>query len=262
MCDAADNISCFQILELTEELKNIIRNCFQEICHGSAIEEYEGTVLYSYKSTLSGFLQRYRSKPRHTQIGLIGELLSHVLLTKVINGYEASSAYFNLEEKSIKKGFDILLCKTDDNSMWITEVKSGELHKDKDQNQTTQDLLNEAKRDLNKRLNEQEPQYWLNAINHVRATVSDEKDYKKVLIQALAEDFGSKAVSGTATSKDKNVILVSNLFSSVEQPINKQPAVNVLSGIDKKSIFNSSYIVSIQKSTFEKVVNFLIEESE
>ncbi|MBF4227698.1 hypothetical protein EAY83_22515, partial [Vibrio anguillarum] len=75
-------------------------------------------------------------------------------------------------------------------------------------------------------------------------------------------DFGSKAVSGTATSKDKNVILVSNLFSSVEQPINKQPAVNVLSGIDKKSIFNSSYIVSIQKSTFEKVVNFLIEESE
>ncbi|WP_214657196.1 hypothetical protein, partial [Vibrio anguillarum] len=154
VCDAADNISCFQILELTEELKNIIRNCFQEICHGSAIEEYEGTVLYSYKSTLSGFLQRYRSKPRHTQIGLIGELLSHVLLTKVINGYEASSAYFNLEEKSIKKGFDILLCKTDDNSMWITEVKSGELHKDKDQNQTTQDLLNEAKRDLNKRLNE------------------------------------------------------------------------------------------------------------
>ncbi|MBF4354654.1 hypothetical protein, partial [Vibrio anguillarum] len=98
VCDAADNISCFQILELTEELKNIIRNCFQEICHGSAIEEYEGTVLYSYKSTLSGFLQRYRSKPRHTQIGLIGELLSHVLLTKVINGYEASSAYFNLEE--------------------------------------------------------------------------------------------------------------------------------------------------------------------
>ncbi|EOG9062473.1 hypothetical protein ACLK5F_003256 [Vibrio fluvialis] len=262
LLEVNENTSCFHILTLSDDLKDLIRSCFQEICHGSVVAEHRQSFLYNYKSTLVGFLDRYSSKPKAIQIGLIGELLAHILLTKVACGYEASSAYFNLEEKSIKKGFDILLCNIEDNSIWITEVKSGELHKNKDHNATTKELLHEAKRDLNKRLNEQEPQYWINAINHVRATVSEAKDYKKALIQSLDTDFGSKTISGEASSKDKNVILVSNIFSTTEKLIDLSSAESINEDIAKKKMFKNSCIVSIQKSTYQKVVDFLTEESQ
>ncbi len=56
---------------------------------------------------------------------MLGELLSHVIILKLFPNFEVVSPFFNMEEKSIRKGFDLLLYEASTNNIWITEVKSG-----------------------------------------------------------------------------------------------------------------------------------------
>ena len=249
-----DSYGLFHIHHISDELKDIIRRNLTSICHGSA---HSKTALYGYKPTLKSFLNRYDTKTENTKKGMIGEFLAHLLITESYESLKISSAFFNLEEKSIKKGFDLIVYDSVENSAWITEVKSGNLHKNKDHDRTTKDLLITAKSDLVKRLNEQETQYWLNAINHVRASVQDTSDYKDTLINILDADYGSSAAEGSATSEDKNVILVSNLFEPLGTKITAEPAKHVHEELVKESIFRNTIVLSIQKETYESIVDFL-----
>jgi hypothetical protein len=248
------------INEFSESLKELIRGNLAVICHGSHVCEYFDDPMYNYKSTIKSFLERYVRKTKNTQIGMIGELLSHVLITSLYDDYDVASAFFNLEEKSIKKGFDLVLYNKNKSNVWITEVKSGNIHKNKDYDQTTTDLLGEASRDLNKRLNEQETQYWMNAINHVRSSLGAEKDYKDVLLKILREDYGRGAAQEAATSKDKNIFLVTNLFESLDIKISENPAKHAFEKVSKSGSFLDVVVLTIQKATFDSVANFLEEE--
>lgn len=255
-----DNYAVCHIHSLSDDLKKLIRQNLSTICHGSHIEDYLGQPSYNYQSTIASFLERYEKKTVDTKKGMIGEFLSHILITSLFDGYEIASAFFNLEEKSIKKGFDLILYNTNDDSAWITEVKSGNLHKNKDHDQTTAVLLNTAKSDLNKRLNEQETQYWHNAINHVRASVHDEKDYRNTLIKILREDCSNNAAAGDAKSKDKSVVLVANLFEPMDTLISSQPAQVMAESLSDGNTFNRAIVLTVQKNTYEKVISFLQEE--
>lgn len=257
---ANDDYAVCHIHNLSDELKDLIRSNLSTICHGSHIADYLNEPFYNYQSTIASFIERYEKKTKDTKKGMIGEFLSHILITSLFDDYDIASAFFNLEEKSIKKGFDLLLYNTADDSVWITEVKSGNLHKDKNHDQTSKTLLNTAKSDLVKRLNEQENQYWYNAINHVRASLHDEKDYRNVLIKILREDYGNNAATGDATSQDKNVMLISNLFVPLDTPISSGPAKSLSKSIAAEKLFRKVIVVSIQKSTYENIVIFLQSE--
>ncbi|NOI68339.1 Hachiman antiphage defense system protein HamA [Vibrio sp. 99-8-1] len=254
------DFACCHVFYLSDELKELIRTHLVSICHGSQVSDYLNSPLYSYKTTINSFLARYEKKSNDTKKGMIGEFLSHILITSMFKEYEITSAYFNLEEKSIKKGFDLLLYNTEQRAMWITEVKSGECHQGKTNDQTTRALLNTAKNDLHVRLNAQEEQYWLNAINHVKAAVHDEKDYRKVLLDILVNDAGGSTVKGTAKSQNKNVFLVSNLFAPMSSQISWKPAEDLAANLSDKSTFANVITFSIQKETYQKVVDFLHEE--
>lgn len=257
---ANDSYAICHIHSLSDDLKDLIRSNLSTICHGSHIEDYLDQPTYHYQSTIASFIERYEKKTPDTKKGMIGEFLSHILITNFFDQYEIASAFFNLEEKSIKKGFDLILYNTEDNSAWITEVKSGNLHKDKDHDQTTKTLLDTAKNDLNNRLNEQETQYWHNAINHVRASVHDEKDYRNTLVKLLREDFSNEAAAGNANSLDKNVVLISNLFEPLDALISCEPAKTMSESLADGKIFQKAIVLSIQKTTYENVINFLKEE--
>lgn len=248
----------FHIRYISDDLKDIIRKNLTSICHGSA---HSGSALYSYKSTLKSFLERYDKKTDNTKKGIIGEFISHLMMIESFNNFKISSAFFNLEEKSIKKGFDLIVYDSKDNSVWITEVKSGNLHKDKSHDETTKELLNTAKIDLVSRLNEQEVQYWLNAINHVRSSVQEANDYKDALITILDSNYGSNAANGKASSKDKNVILVSNLFEALDTKVTINPVKSAYNEITGSSLFQKIIVLSVQKGTYENIVNFLRGEA-
>jgi hypothetical protein len=167
-----DGYAVCHLTELSEDLKSIIRKNLRSICHGSlVVHEYGEDPLYSYVETLNSFFERYDSKTDDTKKGMIGELLTHVLFTELFDEFDIATAFFNLEENSIKKGFDLIMFRPKENVAWITEVKSGELHKGKNVDETTSDLLYAARADLYKRLNEQKKTYWYNAVNSVRNTL-------------------------------------------------------------------------------------------
>lgn len=243
------------INDLCDDLKSRIKDNLSKICHGSSKSETTRAT-YSYKETIKEFLKRYNEKPINTKKGMIGELLTHLFISEVNPDFNTVSPYFNLEERSIKKGFDLILYSQENNDLWITEVKSGELHKNKNSNQTNKVLLDKAKEDLKERLNESNSTLWANAINGAMVALDNNRDMKKAVEEILG-DISDTTVYNTQTSKDKNVVLVSSLFSPLTDKILGDSVAQCHENYCKEDIFNNILIISIQKETYIKIIDFL-----
>ncbi len=104
------------IPDINAGLKELIDAKFVKICEGNS-----GTDLGIVKNRLIQFLNT--KKGGNLEIGSISEFFLHLYLNHV--GYSPQFLYFNLEENSIKKGFDGYYCLN--NSEWILESKSGNI---------------------------------------------------------------------------------------------------------------------------------------
>ncbi|MCB2356411.1 DUF1837 domain-containing protein [Clostridium estertheticum] len=254
------NYSICHIDDFSDDLKNLIKKQLSSVCNGTSKASSDRKA-YSYKSTIKEFLKRYNTKPLKTKIGMVGELLTHILILNYFTEFNTVSPYFNLEERSIKKGFDIVLYSTNDNALWITEVKSGQLHKDKSVNETNKDLLRTANRDLERRLNENEVSIWENAINGASIVLDKNKDMKDAVIEILGS-ISDEIVDENGISNDKNVILVSSLFSSLSDEIKENEVKTTYNTLENKNNFNNLIAFSIQKGTYTKVIEFFKKEAE
>lgn len=243
----------------SEDIKDILREQLSSICYGSS-KAASSRKAYTYRNTLKEFLERYESKPPDTQMGMIGELLTHILVFKYFSEFKAVSPYFNLEERSIKKGFDVVLYSRGKKELWITEVKSGELHKDKNANETIVSLLGTAKRDLQKRLNENEISLWENAINGARSVLEDKKDLKDAVMEILY-DFEDDITEENAISTNKNVILVASLFSCLSDEIKEGEISRFSVKVLKAKTFRDVIVFTFQKATYQSIVDFLKAEA-
>src|SRR5665648_627876 len=181
-----DKYAICHIDDFSDPLKNIIRNQLSSVCHGP-LKSSSQRKAYNYKNTLKEFIKRYETKAPETKIGMIGEFITHILVLQFFSEFKTVSPYFNFEERSIKKGFDIVLFSIENNLLWITEVKSRELHKDKSSKETNMDLLGTAKRDLKKRLNENETILWENAINAASIALGKKEEIEKFLLKVNKE---------------------------------------------------------------------------
>lgn len=240
---------------LSDELKDIIRERLSSICYGSAKINTK-RVKYSYKFTIKEFLNRYEKKTSKIKKGLIGELLTHIIISEMFLEYDIISPYFNLEERSIKKGFDIILTSKKEHELVIIEVKAGEKHKRKNSDETMNDLIGVAKNDLISRLNDESISLWHNAINGAQSVLDRNNDYKDAIIDVL-EDMGDKSVIGLTDSKDINVFLTGVLFSDFSDCISASNIKKKIDTIVKEDKFKSVFALSMQKETFTKVYEFL-----
>src|SRR3546814_12296665 len=84
------------IEHLSEELQGALRDNLTRICHG-ADQASRDRVMYRYPATLRSFWDRYSSKTRKTQMGMLGELLSHVVILKLLPDFDVVSPFFNRE---------------------------------------------------------------------------------------------------------------------------------------------------------------------
>ncbi|WP_299267532.1 Hachiman antiphage defense system protein HamA [uncultured Psychrosphaera sp.] len=243
---------------LTDEFKSCIKKHLQSICHGVALAE-KGLSGQTYQRTLKAFKSRYTPKTGNIKKGMIGELLAHVIIFELFDHFDVVSPYFNMEEKSQRKGFDLLLAETSGQNVWITEVKSGALNKTGCPDKSTSNFLKTAKSDLNRRLNESEMTFWQNAINSTNNSILDCKDYKDVIIKILDDELVASS-DGKARSDDNNVILVSVLYSDINKSFDYKTVEKVCAAINEEAIFNQVFTLSIQKSTYENVATFLFEE--
>jgi len=255
------NYALCHITDFTDEIKNHLREQLSFICYGRSCSE-SGKDLYNYRNTLKEFLSRYKNKSANLQKGMLGELLAHLVINLFFdNTYYVASPFFNIEERSIKKGFDVVLSSKRNCELWITEVKSGELHSRKDVNSTTLDLLSTAKNDLENRLNESNRSLWLNAINGAKTVFERHDDLKDSIVEIL-ENHGTVAeTTNSYRARDTNVFLISALFASMNDLAELSTVENKFNLINDESVFKKLFILSIQKGTFKKVVNFLEGES-
>ena len=106
-----DFIHIIQIEELNEKWKGFIKEDFSSICLNWDKEEIE--------SVLKRFWQSYEKKDDNTKKGMIAEFFAHLYLRNELK-FEQKSLFSNLEENSIKKGFDGVYQDTE-NKIWIME---------------------------------------------------------------------------------------------------------------------------------------------
>lgn len=251
-------ITC-HINEFSDELKECIERHLSNACHGRHLAA-QGLSAHNYSNTLLQFKNRYESKTGKQKKGMMGELLSHVLIHELFEEFEVISPFFNMEEKSQRKGFDLLLTSKEDSELWITEVKSGELSA----TSTTPDsairkFLNTAKGDLNIRLNQSEGTYWLNAINAANLAMSGCDDYKEA-INTILDTQATAAMTGTINSRESNVILISVLFHDTNNGFNSNITKDLSLSVDREHIFKKVITFSIQKEAYQNIENFLFQE--
>lgn len=214
------------------------------------------------KKLLKILFIRYKTqkdKSESRKKGMIGELLVHIIL-ELEGKYSTASPFFNIEEGSFKKGFDIVLFEEDSKELWITETKSGGIQKNqKNANSAATGLINTAKNDLKTRLNNNEKKLWLNALNAVRIYMSNSDHQKQVVLQLLG-GISNNVVKQTTSSNQFNVILSSVLFHPLSDSMENKAIEKKYSDVVKEKLFNKTFIIAIQKSTYTAVYNFLESE--
>jgi hypothetical protein len=159
--------------EYAEEFKKIINDYVVLICEGES-----DSTLSSVKKRLRMFLE---SKDIRTRRGATAEFFIHLYLNN--NGYKQECLFFNLEETSIKKGFDGFYSKGED--FYVVESKSGGA-----ETKTISHLkkIKEAYSDLGKYFsgtsNKGKNNPWNNAYNHAsHIDVGTKKSLRKKIAE-------------------------------------------------------------------------------
>ncbi len=246
-----------RIESFSEELRNEIRERLSAICHGPS-KAASGSSIYSYQETLKVFNDRYAPKPENIKKGMIGELLTHVLLLHNSPELQPANPFFNMEESSIKKGFDLVVFDEKLDCMWITEVKSGSAGEN-NADGFNKGLLNTAKNDLKTRLGDNETHIWLNAINGAKLALSSGKVKDK--INQILEECFQEASDSNQESNSKNVILVSVTYKHTADPVSVKEVKKKRKKIIEEKLFKEVMVFSIQKETCEQVAEFLESEA-
>lgn len=257
-CISKDTYAVFYVEEFSDDLKSVIRSQLSSICHGVS-KATKSRKRYNYLNTLKSFLERYESKNELIKIGMIGELLTRIIVIIYFPDFMTVSPSFNTEEKSMPKGFDIMLYFDEENELWFTEIKSGQLRDGKDSNETNRELLIAAKNELKEELNKNDVSLWDNAINKAKIALDRFTD-TKLAVEDIIEDIMDETLENQSSSKDKNVIIATNLFADLDDEIQSSEIEQFCSYTSNQEIFNKFYVISTQKQTYIEIYNFLKDE--
>jgi len=250
LCNNGKAVICY-VEDFSDELKSEIRNQLSQIYNGFFIVD-EDPSFYSYKYTLDLFLNEFDKKSSNIKKGMIGELLSHILLNLLSTKLSSISVYKNKEENSIKKGFDIVYYDKNNDSLWYTEVKSGK-GKSAQYNNV---LLNRSKVGISTMLQSKRQKLWDSALIDLQLVIKNGIDQRKIKT-LLKKD---SPVSATSNDK-KNVILISVLYYDVKDMILLKSVEDFCTKTIKSNLFNDVIVFSIQKNTYSKVIAFLKKEA-
>lgn len=153
-----------QIDEINVRIKKFIDDNISKICNGAIDEDISIT-----KQEIINFLET--KKKSNTEKGAIAEFFVHLYLNQ--KGFNQEFLYLNLEEKSIKKGFDGFY--TFNNKEWVYESKSSSIStKNTSHNANVSEAYNDLKNKISgNSTSKNNP--WKNAWQHARV-VNTEKD--------------------------------------------------------------------------------------
>lgn len=236
-----------EIHNLSDELKDKIKEQLVEICHGEYALVSTSKYL-SFDETIKELVNYRLSNAKNKKIGAVGEILLNVMIREFTD-MKIVSPFFNIEERNVKKGFDIIALDSA-RDLWIIESKAGEPGKLKSSTEKVCERINVAKKDLDTRLNKDNSQLWLNAIKSVKSSLDDNSE-KKTIMNILEKN------SNSCSSIDKNVVLGGTVFCLFDSVIDSSKLNNLYISILKSNKFSKIKLLAIQKQTFQAVIDYL-----
>lgn len=241
--------------EVSDDFRAHIRERLADYCYG-AVEVSEDSTFYSFENTVGEFLVRYDPKPPKTKMGMAGELIAHILMPLLHPDLTPAAIYFNKEERSIKKGFDLTFLGPDDATIWYGEVKSGKVKKESHANEKAAGLVDTAATSLSLMLDDgAQLSRWNAAMADTRLTLED--GHAKSARVLLRSD--SDAVRTGATT-EKRVVLVGTVIHELGHCIvSSDHAERIVETIAQSARFTGSRILVIQQDALESVIEHLRE---
>lgn len=244
-----DDFIIIKVNTISDELKKIIKDELISICHGESASRSRLSI-YSFKKTIKR-LKNLHSENENINIGIMGELLLNIIIRIFKKDRKIVSPFFNMEQNSIKKGFDIIAVDNEKN-LWIIESKAGELGNNfKNANAKVCERIRKAKNDLNDRLNSENSTLWLNAINNVKVCL-DDRNEKEAIIKIL------DLCESNHTSSDINVILGGIVFCDFNTTIEENNIQDLFTRISNEKLFSKIFVIAIQKKTYIALYNCII----
>lgn len=236
---------------VSDDLKDSIRTRLSEICYGSVIVRTPSRQS-DYKSTIAAFFERYDNKTSRQKKGIIGELLTHVIVREYLQSLQPASILFNKEERSMRKGFDLVFFESPVETVWYCEVKSGGLLR---RNQTptarTLNLLSTAYADLTDKLENGSQSIWDSAVFDSNLTVDEAV---RPLLRRILDDAAPPVRDDDFAA---SAVLVSVVYASPAIEVVYDDIVGYHLETSGEELFDSLVVVSVQKETISRVEEFL-----
>ena len=250
--DEKVSIYVIDIRELDENLKNTINQFIVSICEGPQETLLE---LEDVKEEIRRFLTEKKpknnetGKETNTYIGAIAEFFIHLFLNYI--GLKQECLFLNLEEKSIKKGFDGYY--SFNGETWIMESKSGYINS---QNATHKEKLKTSYKQLKDKITTNDPKVnnpWKNALRHAQIAQSDKNILKE--LQKFSQQFIRKEINNDINNF--NLIPCSTIYYFKDWEENKENIINEIKHFISELEYRKLKIICINKKFKKLFLNYL-----
>lgn len=230
------------VKSLGDEITAFLDKHVVQICEGDS-----GSELELVKARFINFLE---SKDDKTRIGAVAEFFVHLYMRQC--GFKQDFLFLNLEEGSIKKGFDGYFSKK--NFTYIVESKSGSvLTKNISHKAKLKEAYNDLKAILAGEKSSNNP--WRNAYNHASHIDAAVAKPIRRKIKELSDSFDKKKFG---TVDEFNIVPCSTIFlkedwdDALSNAILQEPPT-FYAGFEAKTIM----ALCITKSSYQVFVEYL-----
>ncbi|MBN8207091.1 hypothetical protein JF550_14155 [Microbacterium esteraromaticum] len=243
------------VRDISDEFRSHIRERLAAYCYGATVVS-EDASFYSFEKTVAEFMRRYDPKPHATKIGMAGELVVHVLMPLLHEELISSAVYFNKEERSIKKGFDLTFLGADDSEIWYGEVKSGEVTAGDSADEKAAALIDIAASSLVSMLSDRELlSRWDAALIDTRLTLDG--GYARSARNLLRSDSETVRSGGHVV---KRALLAGAVMHELGHCVVTSAGVEeIVAAVEASGEFVKSRVLVIQQSALEAVIEHLRE---
>jgi hypothetical protein len=197
-------LTVLEIDQLSPELVDYIDKNLVTVCTGKksswTLEDIKTQIRQLFKNKESKEGQKFSK----WEMGAIAELFTHLFMHS--QDITQESMFFNLEENSVKKGFDGYY--SDGPEQWIMESKSGSITTDGISHVTK---LQEAFTDLENKISGKDTKNnpWREAFNHANSRDVDSADEIRKYLQQMAREFAKDIFHD---SSDFNLIPCATIY--------------------------------------------------
>lgn len=236
------HLTIIDIPSIDTELKEFIDKNLVPICEGNS----SGDI----KIIKQDLIQLFKNKKFKWKMGAIAEFFIHLYMQS--KDYKQEFLFRNLEEDSIKKGFDGLFSKNDE--FWLMESKSGSA---RTKNICHKTKVKEAMDDLGKRVAgiEKKNNPWREAYNHASHMDVHASDSLRSELKKLRDNFTQGIFNNI---KDYNTIPCGTIFlNGIWKASDKTKIVKDIKDLSNKLCGKEISVICITQESINMFLEYI-----